>query len=95
MALAGAVLPTGGFGVIPTLAAEKPRATAVAAADPVTFQPTSRMGAYPRSLMGFQVISSAGLEDVVVETGKNPAIRVNDTHQVKRPSRFVAGMTTP
>ena len=75
MALAGAVPLTGGFDVIPALAVEKPRAAAVATADPVTFQAASRMGVYPRSLQGFQVISPAALEEIVVETGENPPSR--------------------
>ncbi len=75
MAFAGAMLLTCCAGTTPTLAIEKLKTVAVSATDPVTLRAASRTAAYLRSLQGFQVISSASLEEVVDEIGEKVTTR--------------------
>ncbi len=75
MAFADGLLLTGGAGVAPALSAEKLKAATVPAVDPALLHARDRLSAYLRSLQGFQVISSACLEEVIDETGKTPPTR--------------------
>jgi hypothetical protein len=88
------MLLTTASAVIPAVASEKAKPAATPAVDPVALQAASRMGAYLRSLQGFEVTSSASLEEVTDEKGSKTTTPVTAAYKVRRPDAFVVDVTT-